>query len=166
MGTRKECKELLELYRKTKDVRMEIAEKEKEKEGLEEQVKELEQEEQKKVTVKEKQENVMVKERAEKNDAEKFVEEIEKVMGCFVRLLSDDSFELLIKRREESKARIIINMISNQYVSIHVVLHPSITKSLRKRLETRLPIQSDRIVDVKEMKEMVCRYYWILCHTC
>ena len=172
----------MELRGKEKSVRAEIDAKEREKKSVEEEVKALEEKErtesekkeekkavvkkeEKKAVVKKEEKKAVVKKEEESNVKES-VEEIEKMLGCFVRLLSDDSFELLIKKREESKARIIIHMLSDQSVSIRVVLHPSITKSLRKRLEARLPIQTERIVEVKDMREMVCRYYWIVCHTC
>lgn len=163
LGTRKLCEELMELRGKEKSVRAEIEAKEREKKSVEEEVKALEEKER---TELEKKEKKVVVKKEEEGDVKESVEEIEKMLGCFVRVLSDDSFELLIKKREESKARIIIHMLSDQSVSIRVVLHPSITKSLRKRLEARLPIQTERIVEVKDMREMVCRYYWIVCHTC
>lgn len=164
LGTRKLCEELMELRGKEKSFRAEIEAKEREKKSVEEEVKALEEKERTESEKKEEKKAVVKKE--EESNVKESVEEIEKMLGCFVRLLSDDSFELLIKKREESKARIIIHMLSDQSVSIRVVFHPSITKSLRKRLEARLPIQTERIVEVKDMREMVCRYYWIVCHTC
>ena len=160
--------ELVELRGKDRELRSNIEAKEKEKAEWRRRVGELEG----KVKEMEKEEPQIKRterggdESEQENGVREEVERIERALECYVKLLADDAFEILVKRRAESKARFVIHMLSDQSVSLQVVLHPSLSKSLRRRLEARLPVLSEKMIRARDLTEMVCRCYWIVCHTC
>lgn len=86
-------------------------------------------------------------------------------MKCEIRVLKDNQYAVLIKKKNQILARIEVKFIPSKKISLQVSLHPSILKMDRQRLELRLPIQKEWEVDVNDMKEMIMRCYWILVHS-
>ena len=171
LKTQRVCEELVALRGKERELRSSVDAKEREKEEWRKRVEELEGKVKEMETKKEKPVARKKTERTEdgqeqENAVREDVERIERALECYVRLLGDDAFEILVKRRGESKAHFIIHMLSDQSVSLRVVLHPSLSKLLRKRLEARLPVLSEKVIRARDLTEMVCRCYWIVCHTC
>lgn len=170
LKTQSMCEELVELRGKERELISSVDAKEREKEEWRKRVEELEG----KVKEMEKKGKPVTRKITERTDdgqeqenaVREDIERIERALECYVRLLGDDAFEILVKRRGESKARFVIHMLSDQSVSFRVVLHPSLSKLLRKRLEARLPVLSEKVIRARDLTEMVCRCYWIVCHTC
>ena len=83
-------------------------------------------------------------------------------MNCEIRVLMENQYAVMIKRKNQIVARIEVKFIPLKKISLQVSLHPSILKMDQQRLELRLPIHKEWEIDVKDMKEMIMRCYWIL----
>lgn len=103
--------------------------------------------------------------KVEEDKMRKEVMDMTNGMNCEIRVLTDNQYAVMVKRKKQMLARIEVKFIPLKRILLKVALHPSVLKIDQQRLEMRLPIKNEWEIDVKDIKEMILRCYWILIHS-
>ena len=90
---------------------------------------------------------------------------LEKELGMNIVLQSDRQYSILLQRERHPVAAIQVLFLEDKRAALKVVLHTGSSRTMRKRIEARLPVKSEWKVEMKDMREQICRCIWIIAHS-
>ena len=93
-----------------------------------------------------------------------FLRRAQSTLQCDVKIVNAEQFSIVVMRRHQIAARIEIRFIPSKKAELKVTIHPSVRFTQRRQLENRLPTQQPWEVGTRDLKEAICRIFWILSH--
>ena len=90
---------------------------------------------------------------------------LEQELGINIVLQSDHQYSILLQREKRPVAAIQVLFLEDKRAALKVVLHTNSSRTVRKRIEARLPVKSEWKVEMKDMREQICRCIWIIDHS-
>ena len=86
-------------------------------------------------------------------------------LGLQFALQSDQSYAILLRKDRQLVAAITVRFVGRGKVSLKVTPQTSCSKLVRKRIEARLPMKQEKVVNCSDMREWICRCIWIAYHS-
>ena len=93
-----------------------------------------------------------------------FLRQAQSTLQCDVKIVNAEQFSIVVMRRRQIAARIEIRFIPSKKAELKVAIHPSVRFTQRRQLESRLPTQQPWEVGTRDLKEAICRIFWIISH--
>lgn len=86
-------------------------------------------------------------------------------LGLQFTLQSNQSYAILLRKDRQLVAAITVRFVGRGKVSLKVTPQTSCSKLVRKRIEARLPMKQEKVVNCSDMREWICRCIWIVYHS-